>query len=123
MLAMSAKRLAVALFALTCIPSIFAGDPAVVVHPQDIERADARRGVVTVSVNQTKAKELVRKGKHVPIKLSVPTQTKGVFICETRYGLNSATISFKFPDESSAADFAEQLMAARAKALSDCDCH
>jgi hypothetical protein len=115
-----------ALFALASICStVNAGDPAVVIHPRDIVSANARNGIVAVSLNQTKSKEVLKKGKQVPIEFSFPNYVKGrdVFMCEIRRGPKSATISFRFTNDSSAVDFAERLMEAREKALSECNCH
>jgi hypothetical protein len=113
-----------ALIALVSLCStVIAGDPSVVIRPKDIVAANARNAIVTVSLSEAKSKEVFQKGKQVAIEFSVPTHIKGVFTCEVRHGSKSATISFKFPTDSTAVDFAEQLMAAREKALSECDCH
>lgn len=115
-----------ALFALVSFCStVIAGDPAVVIHPRDILAANARNGIVTVSLSEAKSKEVVKKGRQVPIEFSLPNYVKGrdVFVCEIRRGPKSAAISFKFANDASAVDFAERLMEAREKALSECDCH
>lgn len=113
-----------ALFALASICStVIAGEAAVVIRPRDIVAANARNAVVSVSLSETKSKEVAKKGKQAAIEFSVPTHIKGVFTCAVRRGSKSAMISFKFANDSAAVDFAEQLMAAREKALSDCDCH
>jgi hypothetical protein len=102
-------------------PAARAGGEAVVIHPSDIVRVDAKDNAVDVVVGQPKAVELSRKPKQVPIELSVPSSAvAGVFRCQTRRGRNSATISFVFGDSVSAADFAEELRAAKAK--SQCNC-
>jgi len=94
----------------------------VVIRPSDIIRVDANGPVVEVVVGQPKAAELSNRRKQTPIELSIPNSAAaGVFTCETRYGRNSATITFKFADNISAAGFADELKAAKAKA--QCDCH
>ena len=99
-----------------------AGDSAVIIRPSDIVRVDAKANVVEIVVGEPKARELSTKPKRIPIELSIPNSAAaGMFTCETRYGRNSATISFKFGDRISAVDFAEELKAAKAK--SQCDCH
>ncbi|HEY4283402.1 MAG TPA: hypothetical protein VGM62_10085 [Chthoniobacterales bacterium] len=105
-----------------CSPAI-AQDTAVIIHPRDIVAANARNSVVTVTLSETKSKEVIKKGKQLGIEFSLPNYVKGkhVFNCEVHAGAK-ATISFKFSNDSAAVDFAEQLMTAREKALSECNC-
>jgi hypothetical protein len=118
------KRSVINLFAVTavCLCTMLAAGTAVVVHPEDILRVQVKGTVVEVSIGQPKANELAHKGKQGAIEFSIPAATaKGMFVCETRYSPRLATISFKFPNESAAAGFAEELKTA--KAQSQCDCH
>ena len=103
----------------------FAEDAAVIIRPRDIVAANTRNSVVTVVLNEAKSKEVNKKGKQATIKFSVPDYVKGtsVFVCEIGRSAKAATLSFKFRNDSAAIDFAEQLMDARDKALSDCNCH
>jgi len=99
-----------------------AGGASVVIRPSDIIRADAKGSVVEVVVGEPKAAELSSRRKQTPIELSIPNSAAaGIFNCETRYGRNSATITFKFGDHISASAFADELKAAVVK--SQCDCH
>src|SRR3954469_18130443 len=121
----ASKLWLVCLFAIASLGSTaVARDTAVVIHPRDSVAANARNSIVTVTLKEAKSKEVVRKGKQLGIEFSLPNYATGthVFNCEVRWG-EKATISFKFPTDSVAVDFAEQLMAARAKALSECNCH
>ena len=118
------KLLTVCFFATASLYSTaFAGDRAVVIHPRDFVAANARNSVVMVTLSEAKSKEVVNKAQRVAIEFSLPNYVKGTntFNCEVRHGAK-ATISFKFSNDSLAVDFAEQLMAAREKALSECNC-
>ena len=93
-------------------------------RPDDFTQIDVRGQVIEVSIRGPKAKQLADKERHTTIQFNVPfDRAKEVFICETRFGPNAAILSFKFPNESSAADFADLLKAAKVKILSQCDCH
>jgi len=113
-----------AAFALAAVyaATATAGGAPVVIRPSDIIRADAKGSVVDVVVGEPKAAELSNRRKQAPIELSIPNSAAGgVFNCETRYGRNSATITFRFADHISASGFADELKTAIAK--SQCDCH
>jgi hypothetical protein len=106
-----------------CAPLTWA-DPSVIVRVRDISRAEAKGSTVEVEVGEPKAKELAHKGKQIPIEMRLPTpHPKNLFICEVYQRRDSAIINFKFPDKASAADFAGQLYAAKAKIANECNCH
>ena len=109
---------------LLCSAAI-AEDAAVIIRPRDIVAANARNSIVTVVLDGAKSKDVIKRGKQATIKFSVPNYVKGtsVFVCEIGRSAKAATLSFKFRNDSAAIDFAEQLMDAREKALSDCNCH
>jgi hypothetical protein len=99
-------------------------DNRIVIRPDDLTSVDVTGAIVQVSIRGPKAKQLADKERHTTIEFNVPFEhAKEVFIGETRFGTNSATISFTFPTPSSAADFAALLKAAKVKILSQCDCH
>src|SRR3954468_8493980 len=118
------KLLTVCFFATVSLCSaVLAADHAVVIHPRDVLAANARTSIVTVTLTEAKSKEVIKKGKQLGIEFTLPNYVKGknIFNCEVRSGAK-ATISFRFSNDSAAVDFAEQLMAAREKALSECNC-
>ena len=118
------KLLTVCFFAAASLCSaVLAADHAVVIHPRDVLAANARNSIVTVTLTEAKSKEVVKKGKQLGIEFTLPNYVKGknIFNCEVRSGAK-ATISFRFSNDPAAVDFAEQLMAAREKALSECNC-
>lgn len=101
--------------------SLAKADTPVVVHVENILHVEAKGSVVEVSIGEPKAREIAHKSKKIPIVLSLPlAAANNVFMCETRVGPHSATLSFKFSKESSANDFAEELNAAKKK--SECNC-
>jgi len=107
--------------------SIGAGSPKqnlVIIRPEDFAQIDVSGRAVNVLVNGWKAKQLADKDRHTTIEFNVPFEhSKEVLIGETRIGSNWATISFTFPSENSARNFADLLKAAKVKILSQCDCH
>ena len=96
----------------------------VIVRPEDFSQIEVKGRAVNVLVNGWKAKQLADKDRHTTIEFNVPfDHSKEVLIGETRFGSNWATISFTFPSEDSARNFAALLKAAKVKILSQCDCH
>ena len=96
----------------------------IIIRPEDFAQVDVNARTVNVLITGLKAKQLANKDRHTTIEFSVPfDQAKEVLIGATRFGSNWATISFTFPSEDSARNFAALLKAAKVKILSQCDCH
>ena len=96
----------------------------VIIRPEDFAQIDVNGRTVNVLVNGWKAKQLADKDRHTTIEFNVPFEhAKEVLVGETRFGSKWATISFTFPSEDSARNFAALLKAAKVKILSQCDCH
>ena len=120
------KRSIVSLTAMGafCVATGWSADNRVVIRPEDFAWIELKGPTVQVLIKAPKAKQLADNTRHTAIEFSVPfAHAKEVFIGETRFAAGSATISFNFPTEASAADFAELLKAAKVKILSQCDCH
>jgi hypothetical protein len=100
-----------------------AAENSIVIRPDDFAQIDVKGPVVEVLIKGPKAKRLAAEQRHTTIEFNVPfAHEKDVLISETRFGLNSATMTFRFPTPASAADFASLLKVAKAKILSECDC-
>jgi hypothetical protein len=105
------------------VPTVRA-DNSIVVRPDEFAAIEAKGQVVEVVIKGPKAKQLADKTRHTTIQFSVPFPDEhAVLTGEPHFARNVVTLSFQFPTKSSAADFAAMLKTARAKILSDCDCH
>jgi len=106
-----------------CSDLSLAGENSIVIRPDDFASVDVKGRLVEVLIKGPKAKQIADKQRHTAIEFNVPfDHANDVLISETRFGLNSATMYFTFPSNSSAADFANLLKVAKAKILSQCDC-
>src|SRR5438477_9115065 len=86
---------------------VVAADNSIVIRPEDFAQIDVKGRVVEVLIKGPKAKRLAAEQRHTTIEFNVPfAHEKDVLISETRFGINSATMTFRFPTPASAADFA-----------------
>src|ERR1043166_2599323 len=107
-----------------CMQAASSKQKLIIIRPEDFVQIDVNGRAVNVLVNGWKAKQLAEGDRHTTIEFNVPFErSKEVLIGETRFGSNWATITFTFPSEDSARDFAALLKAAKVKILSQCDCH
>src|SRR5438270_2582018 len=101
-----------------CLETVIAADRAVVIYARDIVRVETKGSVVVISVGLPKARELARK--NVRIQLAAPIAgANDKFMGEVRITRREAIISLKFPNQSAAATFSEQVQTAKA---TDCNC-
>jgi len=102
-----------------CLETMVAADRPVVIYARDVIRVETKGSVVLISIGQPKARQLAQKNVH--IQLAAPMAgANDKFVGEVRISSGQATISLKFPNESAAASFSEQVQTAKAK--SDCNC-
>src|SRR2546421_12226211 len=102
-----------------CLETAVAADQAVVINARDVVRVETKGSVVAISVGQPKARELAKK--HIRIQLAAPMAgANDKFVGEVRISSGEVTINLKFPSQSAAARFSEQVQTAKAK--SDCNC-
>jgi hypothetical protein len=107
-----------------CLVHSLEAENIVVIRPEDFAQIDVNARTVSVLINGPKVKQLAEKERRTTIQFNVPfNRAKEVLIGETHFGTHWATISFKFPTEESASDFAALLKKAKVKILSQCDCH
>src|SRR5207248_3323654 len=75
---------------------------SIVIRPEDFAQIDVKGPVVEVLIKGPKAKRLAAEQRHTTIEFNVPfPHSKDVLISETRFGINSATMTFRFPTTAS----------------------
>src|SRR3982750_514205 len=85
----------------------------VIIRPEDFAQIDVNGRAVNVLIKGWKAKQLAETDRHTTIEFNVPFEhSKEVLIGQTRFGSNWATISFTFPSEAPARNFAALLKGA-----------